>query len=234
MGFIIFSEWKKRHISVVLFLETLYCAFISLILGIFFRYYPLPCRPAFLMKLVHVQAALGSPFSGIAVGTTLILFGIIFFLTFLSTLRQIRIASPIDLLRGGQVGEKKNQRPALSLVILGIVCLGIGYYISITATSPMETIGLFFVAVILVIVGTYLLFTAVTIAILKMLRKNKRYIQAQSFYIYFGMLLPYEANAVGLANICVLSTMVLEMMSVCILLYIGIEDSMRTTLSPGY
>lgn len=219
---------EKRHISVVLFFETLYCAFISLILGIFFGIILYRAAQLFLMKLVHAQAALGSPFSGIAVSITLILFGIIFFLTFLSTLRQIRIASPIELLRGGQVGEKEP-KARIVLVILGILCLGIGYYISITATSPMETVGLFFVAVILVIVGTYLLFTAVTIAILKILRKNKRYYYKPNHFTFIsGMLYRMKQNAVGLANICVLSTMVLVMMSICLLLYIGIEDSMRT------
>ena len=219
---------EKRHIAVVLFYETLYCALISLILGIFFGVVLYRAAQLFLIKLVHAQAELASSFSGIAFSTTLILFGILFFLTFLSSLRQIRIASPIELLKGGQVGEKEP-KARIFLVILGLLCLGIGYYISITATAPMETIGLFFLAVVLVIIGTYCLFTAVTIAVLKLLRKNKKYYYKPNHFTFVsGMLYRMKQNAVGLANICVLSTMVLVMMSTCLMLYVSIGDLIRT------
>ena len=219
---------EKRHIAIILFYETLYCALISLGLGIFFGIVLYRAAQLFLLKLIHTQVELGSTFSLSGLTATLILFGIIFLLTFLSTLRQIQVASPVELLRGGQVGEKEP-KARWFLVLLGIACLGGGYYISITATSPMETVGLFLIAVIMVIVGTYCLFTSVTIAVLKLMRKNKKYYYKPNHFTFIsGMLYRMKQNAVGLANICVLSTMVLVMVSTCLMLYVGIGDTVHS------
>lgn len=220
---------EKRHIAVVLLYETLYCALISLILGLIFGIILYQAAQLLLIKLVQTQAALSLPFSGQAIILTLILFGIIFFLTYLSTLRQIQVSSPIELLRGSQAGEKEP-KARIILVILGVLCLGGGYYISITATSPLETVGLFFLAVIMVIVGTYCLFTSITIAVLKLLRKSKAYYYKPNHFTFVsGMLYRMKQNAVGLANICVLSTMVLVMMSTSLMLYVSIDDQVHTS-----
>lgn len=218
---------EKRHIMVVLFLETLYTSIISIFLGIFSGIILYRAAQLFLIKLIHAQGYAGSPLSANAFRSSLILFCILFLLTFLSTLKQIHVANPVELLRGGQVGEKEP-KARIILVILGLASLGTGYYISITATSPMQTIGLFFVAVILVIIGTYFLFTSITIAVLKLLKKNKRYYYKPTHFTFIsGMLYRMKQNAVGLANICILSTMVLVMMSTSLLLYVSIEDLIR-------
>lgn len=219
---------EKKHIALVLFLETLYCALITLILGLFFGILLYRASQLFLMKLVHLESIPGGFLSPGAAASTVFFFGILFFLTFLNTLRQIGAVSPIELLKGSQVGEKEPKAKIL-LVIGGIACLGGGYYISITATSPMETVGLFFFAVILVILGTYALFTSVTIAFLKFLRRRKKYYYTPRHFTFIsGMLYRMKQNAVGLANICILSTMVLVMLSTSILLYVSIGDQQRT------
>ena len=105
---------------------------------------------------------------------TLILFSMIFLLTLLNTMRQIHLTKPIELLKGGQTGEKEPKTKWI-LVILGLLSLGGGYYIAVTTKDPLDALMYFFFAVILVIIGTYCLFTAVSIAFLKALRKNKNY-----------------------------------------------------------
>ena len=103
--------------------------------------------------------------------------------------------------------------------------MGAGYVIANTTDSPLEALSLFFLAVLLVIIGTYLLFTAVSIAVLKLLRKNKKYYyKPEHFASVSGMLYRMKQNAAGLANICILSTMVLVMVPVSVCLYSGIKN----------
>ncbi len=109
--------------------------------------------------------------------------------------------------------------------LLGFICLGSGYYIAVKTTNPIAALSLFFVAVILVIIGTYLLFTAGSIVLLKALRKNKNYYyKTKNFISVSGMIYRMKQNAVGLANICILSTMVLVMISSTFSLWYGMND----------
>ena len=148
-------------------------------------------------------------------------------LILLNNIFQIHLSKPIELLRGGQVGEKEP-KVKWPLVLIGGAALGVGYYIAITTESPLDALLLFFVAVILVIIGTYCLFTAGSIAILKLLRKNKGYYyKTKHFTTVSGMMYRMKQNAVGLANICILSTMVLVMVSSTLSLFIGMEDSIK-------
>lgn len=109
--------------------------------------------------------------------------------------------------------------------LLGFLCVGTGYYLAITTKNPISSIYIFFIAVALVVVGTYLLFTAGSIAFLKLLRSNKAYYYKTGHFISVsGMIYRMKQNAVGLANICILSTMVLVMISATSSLMIGIND----------
>lgn len=112
--------------------------------------------------------------------------------------------------------------------MLGLGLLGSGYYIAITTRNPIESVMMFFMAVLLVIAGTYLLFAAGSIALLKLLRKNKRYYyRTKHFVSVSGMIYRMKQNAVGLANICILSTMVLVMISTTTSMMLGMEDIIR-------
>ena len=101
-------------------------------------------------------------------------FGILFLLTFLYNFMQIKLANPIELLRGTSVGEKEPKTKIL-MTIIGVVCLAAAYYIAITTENPLNVLTLFFVAVLLVVIGTFALFTAGSIALLKLLRNNKKF-----------------------------------------------------------
>ncbi len=108
---------------------------------------------------------------------------------------------------------------------MGVICLGAGYYIAVTVKNPINALTLFFVAVILVIMGTYLIFTAGSIALLKILKANKKYYYKTNHFISVsGMIYRMKQNAVGLANICILSTMVLVTLSPTVSMIVGVED----------
>ncbi len=159
------------------------------------------------------------------------LFLFIYAATFLYNLMQIKLANPIELLHSRSAGEREPKTKLL-LTVIGILTLGAGYYIAVTTTDAISALTWFFGAVLLVIVGTYCLFTAGSIAILKLLRRNKRfYYQTGHFTTVSGMIYRMKQNAVGLANICILSTMVLVTVSTTVCMYLGLEDSMRSVYS---
>ncbi len=235
---------EKRHIAQVMVYETLLCAFITLILGLGGGILLSKLLLLVLFKLLRFPVPIGFSVSGGAALTTAALFCGIFFLTLLFNLGRIRLAKPIELLRGGQFGEREPKTKTV-LAVIGILALGGGYAIALFTESPLSAIPLFFVAVLLVILGTYCLFTAGSIALLKLLRRNRKYYyQTRHFIPVSGMLYRMKQNAAGLANICILSTMVLVMVSGTVSLYLGMENVMDnryptdiavtlTNLAPG-
>ena len=215
---------EKKHIGLMLFCETFINGVVSLALGLLLGILGSKLIFLFLLKLLSFPATLGFYVAGKSIVRALTLFGVIFLLSYLNNLRQIHMANPAELLQGGNVGEKEPKTRWL-LVILGIFCLGGGYWIAVTTESPMEAISYFFVAVVLVMAGTYCLFVAVSVAALKTLRKWKGfYYKTRHFTAVSGMIFLMKQNAVGLANICILSTGVLLMISTTVCLYIGREE----------
>ncbi len=219
---------EKKHISRIMFYETLFIAVLSLLVGILCGILFSKLVLLLLLKILNFDVRFGFKLSVTAINATLILFGAIYIIILLNNFRQIHLSKPIELLKGGQTGEKEPKTKWL-LSIIGFVTLGAGYYIAIAAKNPIAAMTLFFVAVILVIIGTFCLFTAGSIMILKILRKNKKYYyKTKHFISVSGMIYRMKQNAAGLANICILSTMVLVMISSTVSLYIGMEDIVRT------
>ncbi len=154
---------------------------------------------------------------------TCALFAVLLLLALLLNLGRVSLSRPVELLRGGNVGEKEPRTHFL-MAILGVIALGAGYGIAIWAADPVSALAFYFLAVILVIIGTYFLFTAGSIALLKLLRRNKRfYYRPGPFIGVSGMLYRMKRNAVGLASICILSTMVMVMASGTVSLYRGMS-----------
>ncbi len=219
---------EKKHISRIMFFETIYVSIISIIIGLLGGIVLSKLMYMLLLKLLRFKVPMGYAISFKAVYNTLILFGCIFLLTFINNLRQIHLTKPIELLKGGQVGEKEPKTKWL-LTLIGLAALSAGYVIALITESPIAALYMFFIAVILVIIGTYCLFTAGSIALLKLLKKNKKYYyKTKHFITVSGMMYRMKQNAVGLANICILSTAVLVMLSTTVSLYIGMEDVLRT------
>ena len=219
---------EKKHISRIMFFETLYVAIISIVGGLLCGILLSKLMYLVLLKILHLEVVFGFDISTPAIIAVLVLFSIIFICSFINTLRQIHLSKPIDLLKGGQTGEKEPKTKWV-LALLGVLCLAAGYYIAMTTESPLSAISVFFVAVLLVITGTYALFISGSIAALKLLRKNKDYYyKTKHFTSVSGMIYRMKQNAVGLANICILSTAVLVMLSTTFSMYIGMDDLLRT------
>lgn len=218
---------EKRHIAKILSKEAFFIAIIAigggLVTGVLFH--KLACM--LLYRMIGFNGGITFSFSKKGVMITAILFAIVYLLTYIYDLFQVQLANPIELLQSGNKGEREPKTKAI-MAVLGVLCLGTGYFIAITTKNPIKALTLFFVAVILVIIGTYLLFTAGSIALLKILRRNKGYYyQTKHFTSVSGMIYRMKQNAVGLANICILSTMVLVAVSTTVSLYVGIEDIMK-------
>ncbi len=219
---------EKRHLGRVLLWETLFVAIIGLAAGFCGGLLLTKLMYLFLLRLMDFPVQLGFYVSWSAFGSCVVLFGLIFLFTWLNALCQIHLASPVQLLQQQKAGEKEP-RTKLLMTTLGVFCLGAGYYISLTTESPITALTLFFVAVILVIIGTYLVFTSGSIAWLKFLRSRKHYYyKTHHFISVSGMLYRMKQNAVGLANICILSTMVLVMLSATVALYAGSENMIHS------
>lgn len=218
---------EKRHIAKILSKEAFFTAIIAigggLVTGVLFH--KLACM--LLYRMIGFNGGITFSFSKKGVMITVILFAIVYLLTYIYDLFQVQLANPIELLQSGNKGEREPKTKAI-MAVLGVLCLGTGYFIAITTKNPIKALTLFFVAVILVIIGTYLLFTAGSIALLKILRRNKGYYyQTKHFTSVSGMIYRMKQNAVGLANICILSTMVLVAVSTTVSLYVGVEDIMK-------
>ena len=158
---------------------------------------------------------------------TLVLFGCIYAVTLFYNFMQIKLSNPMELLHSANAGEREPKTKVL-LAVIGAAALGGGYYLALTVADAVSAITMFFVAVLLVILGTYCLFTAGSIAVLKLLRKNKNYYyKSRHFTTVSGMIYRMKQNAVGLANICILSTMVLVTVSTTLCMYLGVEDALK-------
>ncbi len=225
---------EKRHLALVLGWETLYVFVISLSAGLAFGIAVDKLMFLLLGKLIGAQVILGFFISIKVIVLTVKLAAVIFLLIFANAVCQIHIAKPVELLRDSSAGEKEPKTKWL-MAAAGLICIGSGYYIAITTENPIASIFAFFIAVLLVIIGTYFLFTAGSIAFLKLLRKNKGYYyNTRHFISVSGMIYRMKQNAVGLANICILSTMVLVMVSSTSSMMVGMEDILNTRYTSSF
>lgn len=218
---------EKRHIAHILFRETLLLAVCSLALGLGLGI--LLSRVLFwlLGLLLGTDLAVAFVIPVSAITSTLGLFGIIFLLTLCYNLLQVKLSKPIELLHGGETGEREPKAHWF-LAVLGALLLGTGYTMAVTIQDPLSALVFFFVAVILVILGTYLLFITGITAMLKLLKKNKRfYYKTNHFTALSGMLFRMKQNAAGLASICVLFTALLVTVSTTFSLYTSMDGLLR-------
>ncbi|MCH5300749.1 MAG: FtsX-like permease family protein [Ruminococcus sp.] len=223
---------EKRHIGKILFFETLFIGILSLIIGLLAGIIFDKLVLLILTNIINFESGFEFYISINGIICTVFLFGVIFLAQLIYNLFKIHLSKPIELLNGSKKGEKEPKTKWI-MTILGILSLGIGYYIAVTTQSPILALSNFFFAVILVVIGTYFLFVAITISVLKLLKKNKKfYYKSNHFISVSGMIYRMKQNAVGLANICILSTMVLVMVSSTVCLYAGINDTL-TNRFPG-
>ena len=215
---------EKRHIARLLLTESVYTVVITLVGGLLIGVLLDKLMFLLLTRMIGESAVLGFHFSaegalisaGFMLGT--------FFLIYLNMLRQIHLAKPVELLSGTNAGEREPKSKLIP-ALLGAVLLAAGYFIAIVTEEPVKAIQLFFVAVVCVILGTYLLFYSGSVVWLKALRRRKSfYYRAHHFTAVSGLIYRMKRNAVGLASVCILSTMVLVMVSTTTALVIGVNE----------
>ncbi len=217
---------ERNHIGIVMFLETIITSIGSLAGGIAAGIIGSKLALLLLLKLLHIPSVLGFYISVKGIFTCLFMFGIVFLMILFLNLAKIHLSRPVELLRGNNTGEKEPAAKWL-MALIGFICLGAGYYLAVTTESPIKAITIFLLAVILVMAGTYLLFTAGSIVILKFLRLRKSfYYRTGNFISISGMLYRMKQNAIGLASICILSTGVLLMIAMTVSIYFGMNDIM--------
>lgn len=218
---------EKRHIAHILFRETLLIAVCSLALGLGLGIVFSRVLFWLLGLLLGTNLAVAFVVPASAITATLGLFGAIFLMTLCYNLLQVKLSKPIELLHGGETGEREPKAHWF-LALLGALLLGAGYYMAVTIQDPLSALVFFFVAVILVILGTYLLFITGITAMLKLLKKNKRfYYKTNHFTALSGMLFRMKQNAAGLASICVLFTALLVTVSTTFSLYTSMDGLLR-------
>ena len=218
---------EKRHIAHILFRETLLIAVCSLALGLGLGIVFSRVLFWLLGLLLGTDLAVAFVIPVSAITSTLGLFGLIFLLTLCYNLLQVKLSKPIELLHGGETGEREPKAHWF-LAVLGALLLGTGYTMAVTIQDPLSALVFFFVAVILVILGTYLLFITGITAMLKLLKKNKRfYYKTNHFTALSGMLFRMKQNAAGLASICVLFTALLVTVSTTFSLYTSMDGLLR-------
>ena len=218
---------EKRHLGRVLVAESMISSSISIIMGLGVGILFSKLALMVITKMIGAGYIIAFEVNMHSVTHTAVFFAIVFALVLIKNILSIRISKPIEMLKGASAPEREPKAKII-LSLIGAACLVAGYVISISIKEPLEAIILFFGAVILVIIGTYLLFTTVSVAVLKALKKNKRfYYKKANFTSVSGILFRMKQNAVGMANICILSTMVIVMVSVTVSLRVGINDVIK-------
>lgn len=226
---------EKRHICRVLFHETALSSLASVVLGLAMGTLFYKLCSLLICQLLNAEIVLGFYFIN---ARSLTLSGAFFLVLDVMAygVNCVTIArlKPVELLSSANVGEREP-KVKWPLLVLGLLALGGGYYISLTTQNPLKALVLFFVAVILVIIGTYFLFVAGSIFVLKALKKNKRfYYNKKHMPAVSGLLYRMKQNAVGLASIAVLATGVLVMISTTVSLYAGAEETVKRNYPQDY
>ena len=218
---------SKTNIAGIMVFEALYIALIGIGGGIAVGILLTKLVSLALFRLMRLPVPFGFSVQPIAIIIVVLFFAGLILLTLLANLAKVGRSRPVELLRGGNVGEKEPKANWF-LTIVGVLFLGAGYAAAMLVDNPGMAVAVYFLAVFAVIIGTYCLFTSVSIAALKALRRNKRYYyKAKHFISVSGMLYRMKRNAVGLANICILCTMVMVMVSGTLSLYLGSEEQVN-------
>lgn len=219
----------KWNLARVLLWETLIIAGISLGVGLIAGIVLSKFAELGMVNILSADTTFTLSIEPQAIVQTLLLFALVFALILLNGLRQIHLSNPIELLHSESTGEKPPKARWI-LAVLGILILAAAYYLAVSIEDPVAALALFFIAVIMVIIATYMLFISGSVALCRMLQKKKKYYYKTNHFVSVSsMVYRMKRNGAGLASICILCTMVLVMVSTTVCLYMGAEDSLRAT-----
>lgn len=222
---------EKKHIGVMMFWESLIIYGVvtvsAIILGLLFS------RLVFLLllNLAKMQVDVEFTISPVAIIDTLIFYAFITGLNLFVNLVQVGKANPVELMSDARRGEKEPRFVAL-WSIAGVLALGIGYRMAVLSRLDNMIFTNFFLAVFLVIIGTYFLFTSGSISFLRILKGRKKfYYRPENFITISGMLYRMKKSAASLSNICVFSTMVMITVACTVSVYLGMDSIVSYRIS---
>ena len=216
----------KKNISLVMLWENIIVDFTSIAVGLVLGLLLSKLAQGVLFNILGESAApLDFSVNLTDMLMTVLVFLVIFAVIFFDSIRQITFTNTIDLLHSSNKGEKEPKANYI-MAIIGVLFLGVGYALSQLVQQAYSAMSLFFIAVIFVIIGTYALFIAGSVALAKVLKKNKAYYYKPSHFVSVsGMTYRMKRNGAGLASICILSTMVLVMLSTTVCMFAGVEKT---------
>ena len=225
---------EKRHLFSMILKETVIMSFVTLLLGIGVGALFDKLIYAFLQRLIGESTGLVSTFQVMTIPIVLVIFACIFsLLVLVNGFRLLRL-NPLQLTKDGLKGEKKGRFLVIQ-TFLGLGSMGYGYYLALSVQNPVIAIMSFFLAVLLVILGTYLLFNAGTTVVLQLLKKKKNYYYKPNNMISISNLVfRMKKNAVGLATIAILSSMVLVTLVGAASIYAGKKDYLASATPHDY
>ena len=225
---------EKRHLFSMILKETVIMSFVTLLLGIGVGALFDKLIYAFLQRLIGESTGLVSTFQVMTIPIVLVIFACIFsLLVLINGFRLLRL-NPLQLTKDGLKGEKKGRFLVIQ-TFLGLGAMGYGYYLALSVQNPVIAIMSFFLAVLLVILGTYLLFNAGTTVVLQLLKKKKNYYYKPNNMISISNLVfRMKKNAVGLATIAILSSMVLVTLVGAASIYAGKKDYLASATPHDY
>ena len=225
---------EKRHLFSMILKETVIMGFVTLLLGIGVGVLFDKLIYAFLQRLIGESTGLVSTFQVMTIPIVLVIFACIFsLLVLINGFRLLRL-NPLQLTKDGLKGEKKGRFLVIQ-TFLGLGSMGYGYYLALSVQNPVIAIMSFFLAVLLVILGTYLLFNAGTTVVLQLLKKKKNYYYKPNNMISISNLVfRMKKNAVGLATIAILSSMVLVTLVGAASIYAGKKDYLASATPHDY
>ncbi len=218
---------NKRNLSRILLWETFLTALFALAAGLLCGVLLSKLAELVLLRMAGESVSFTLRISPASILMALLFFGVIFVILLIVSLARVGVSKPLDLLKSEAAGEKPPKANWV-FAVLGLVVLGVAYYLSVSIQSPLTALITFFAAVLMVILATYLLFIAGSVALCKLLQKNKNYYyRSDHFVSVSSMAFRMKRNGAGLASICILATMVLVMLSSTGCLYFGGENAIR-------
>lgn len=221
---------SKKNIAAVMLWESVIVYAISAVAGIICGILFSKAAELLVTNLLKESVNYAFSINPSSITQTLFWFAIIFVLILINSLRQVHKASPVELLRSENTGDKQAPKLNIFKTVTGVILLVIAYAIALFVTNPLSAAGMFLFAVGLVIIATEFLFTAGSVALCKLLQKNKKYYYKTNHFVSVSqMVFRMNRNGSGLSNICILSTMVLVTLTATISLYAGEEDTLNST-----
>ena len=218
---------NRKNLGKIIFFETLITWFVSVTAGLAIGIGLSKLAELGFRKMLGLESSYKFVISGQSISFTVLIYSIVFVLIFLNAARLVRFSRTINLINSDKAGEKPPKANWF-VGILGLFILLTGYGIVLMIKTPLQALAMFFVAVILIIIGTYLVLIAGSVLLCRILQKNKRYYYKTNHFVSVSsMAYRMKRNGAGLASICILLTMVLVMMSSTSSLYVNREDVLQ-------